>query len=125
VRCGELTLKEAISVLYNITRVKDASVAGNLDFSSDSFQWNVSFIHTTHDWEVDILVSFCTLLYFHRVRMEGEDKLWWASSHKGKFVVSSFYKILACKGDLPFPWKSISRTKVPLKVFFFWLGRRL
>jgi hypothetical protein len=28
-----------------------------------------------HDWEVDVLASFYTLLYSHRVRREGEDKL--------------------------------------------------
>jgi hypothetical protein len=40
-------------------------------------------------------------------------------SHKGKFDVRSFYKTLACKEAIHFPWKSIWRTKVPLKVAFF------
>ena len=51
-------LKEAFPDLYNVALVKDAFVAVNLDSSSGSFWWNVSFIHAAHDWEVDILASF-------------------------------------------------------------------
>jgi hypothetical protein len=68
---------------------------------------------------VDVLTSFYPLLYSHRVRREGEDKLWWVPSHKEKFDVRSFYRVIDCKDDVPFPWKSIWRTKVPLKVAFF------
>jgi len=57
------------------------------------------------------------------VRSEGEDKLWWTPSHKGKFDVRSFYKVFACKEEDPFPGKSIWQTKVPLTVTFFaWLA---
>jgi hypothetical protein len=34
-------------------------------------------------------------------------------------VVRSFYKVLTYKEEDPFPWRSIWRTKVPLKVVFF------
>jgi hypothetical protein len=68
------------------------------------------------------------LLYSIRVS-EGEDKLWRTPSHKGKFDVSSFYKVFACKEEASFPRRSIWWTKVPLKVAFFaWsvaLGRSL
>jgi hypothetical protein len=53
------------------------------------------------------------------VRSEGEDHLWWYPSHKGNFDVKSFYKVLACKEVVHFPWRSIWRAKVPLKVAFF------
>jgi hypothetical protein len=36
---------------------------------------SLSFIKASHDWEVDDLASFFTLLYSYRVRREGEDKL--------------------------------------------------
>jgi hypothetical protein len=68
------------------------------------------------------LASFYTFSYFHRVRREGEDKLWCTPPHKGKFDVCSFYKIVTCKDASPFPWKSIWQTKVPLKVSFAWLA---
>jgi hypothetical protein len=45
--------------------------------------------------------------------------MWWIPSCKGKFKVRSFYRILASREANPFPWKSIWRTKVPLRVAFF------
>jgi hypothetical protein len=69
------------------------------------------------------VASFFTLLYSIRVDRERKDQLWWSPSHKGKFDVRSFYKVLSCKEVVHFPWKSIWRTKVPLKVAFFaWLA---
>jgi hypothetical protein len=67
---------------------------------------------------VDVLASFFTLLYSIRVRSVGDNILWW-TPQKGKFVVCSFYKVLTCKEEDPFSWRSIWRTKVPLKVAFF------
>jgi hypothetical protein len=107
--CGEMTLEEAFPNLYNFAHVKDAFVAIYMDFSSGSLQWNVRFTHTAHNWEVDVLASFYTLLYSHSVRREGKNKLRWAP----------FHKILACKEAFPFPWKRIWQTKVLLKVAFF------
>ena len=69
-----------------------------------------------------MLASFYTLLYSHRIRREGEDKIWRVPSCKGKFDVRSFYNVLAYKEPSSFPWKSIWCTKVPLKVaFFVWI----
>jgi hypothetical protein len=78
-----------------------------------------NFIRAAHDWEVDVLASLFTFLYSIRVRREGKDKLWWAPSHIGKFDVKSFYRVIACKDEAHFPWKSIWWTKVPLKLAFF------
>jgi hypothetical protein len=76
-----------------------------------------------HDWEVDVLAFFFTLLYSIRVKSEGGDKLWWTPSYEWKFVGSSFYKVLTCKEEDPFSRRSIWRTKIPLKVAFFaWLA---
>lgn len=73
---GEKALKEAFLNLYSSACVKDASVAVQLELSSGSLQWNISFIKATHDWEVDVFTSFFNLLYSYRMRREGEDKLW-------------------------------------------------
>jgi hypothetical protein len=72
---GELTLKDAFLGLYNIASVKDASIANNMDCSSGSTQWNVSFIRLFHDWEVEVQASFYLSLYSQKMRREGEDKL--------------------------------------------------
>jgi hypothetical protein len=42
--CGDQALKKTFSVIYSIARVKDASMVDYLELSSDSYQWNVSFI---------------------------------------------------------------------------------
>jgi hypothetical protein len=118
-----MTLEEAFPVLYGIARDKDALVVAHLVPNSGSLQWDINFIQAAHDWEEEVLASFFTLLYSIRVRNQGDNKLWWTPSHKGKFDVSSFYKVLACKEKDPFPWRSIWRTKVPLK-WHFLLGRR-
>jgi len=115
--CGEMILKKAFPVLYGIARDKDALVAAHLVLESGSLQWDVNFMRAAHEWEVEVLASFFTLLYSIRVRSEGDDKLWWTPSHKGKFDVSSFYKVLACKEKASFPWRSIWRTKVPLNPY--------
>ena len=52
--CGEMTPDEAFPNLYNIALVKDVFVVVNLDSSSGSLQWNISFIHVAHDWEVGV-----------------------------------------------------------------------
>jgi hypothetical protein len=117
--CGEVTLKDAFLGLYNIASVKDASIADNVDRSSGSTKWNFSFIHLVHDWEVGVLASFNLILYSQKLRREGEDKLWWAPSCKGKFDVRSFCKRIASEESSPFSWKSIWRTKAPSRVAFF------
>jgi hypothetical protein len=65
------------------------------------------------------LASFLTLLYSIKIDHDGEDKFWWSPSRKGNFDVKSFYKTLAYKEPIHFPWKSIWQTKVPLKMAFF------
>jgi hypothetical protein len=114
-----MPLKEAFPVLYDIACDKDAHVADHLVVVSGSYQWDASFFRAAHDWEVDVLASFFSLLYSSRVDRDGVDQLWWSPSHKGTFDVRSFYKVLACKEAVHFPWKSIWWTKVPLKVAFF------
>jgi hypothetical protein len=123
VRCGETTLKMLFPGLYIIAITKDASIADNIDTSGGTLQWNVSFSRLVHDWELEVLASFYTLLYLYRMSREGEDKIWWVSSSKGKFDVRSFHNILASKEANPFPWKSIWRTKAPSRmVFFTWMA---
>jgi hypothetical protein len=105
--------------LYDIAREKHAFVADLLDLSSGSPLWVVNFIREAHDWELASVASFFTLLYSLQGTREGEDKIWWTPSRKGKFDVKSFYKVLAYNDAHPFPWKSIWRTKAPVKVAFF------
>jgi hypothetical protein len=56
--CGDTVLEEAFSDLFGIARVKDVSVADNMEILGGSIQWNVSFVKEAHDWEVDVFASF-------------------------------------------------------------------
>jgi hypothetical protein len=71
-----------------------------------------------HDWEVQVFASFFNFLYSIKVRWDGKDNLWWSTSRK-EFIVCSFYSVLTCNDDTPFPWNKIWWTKVPLRTTFF------
>jgi hypothetical protein len=73
--CEDQSLKVAFLELFSIACFKDAFVSDHLEISTDSHQWNVSFIR---DREVDFFTSFFTMLYSFRLRWEGEDKLYLA-----------------------------------------------
>jgi hypothetical protein len=110
--CGDTVLKEVFSDLFGIARVKDASVADNMEILGGSIQWNVSFVREAHDWKVDAFTSFFQVLDSTRVNRDRADCLSWVSSKKGVF-----------------PWKSVWRSQAPPKAAFFtWsaaLGRIL
>jgi hypothetical protein len=69
--------KEAFQDLFSIARIKDAFVGDHLELFSDPYQWNVSFIKASHNWEVNVTLFF-NLLYSTRLRLESKDKLYWA-----------------------------------------------
>jgi hypothetical protein len=89
--------------LYDIARVKDASVVDHLELFSDSHQWDVSIIKAVHDWEVDVFASFFKLLFSFILRWGGGDKLCWPPSKRGLFDVRSFYNVLVVHDSTPFP----------------------
>jgi hypothetical protein len=61
--CGDQALKVAYSDLISLDHCKDALVVDLLEFSSDSHQWNVSFLKVAQDWEVDFFTLFFNFLY--------------------------------------------------------------
>jgi hypothetical protein len=103
--CGEMPRKEVFPVLYDIAPDKDAHVANHLVVVSGSYQWDVSFFRAAHDWEVDVLASFFSLLYSSRVDREGKDQLWWSPSHKGNLILDLSIMLLLAKRLLIFSGK--------------------
>jgi len=71
--CGDTVLKEVFPDLFGIARVKDASVANNMEILGGSIQWNVSFVREAHDWEVDVFASFFQILHSTRVNRDRAD----------------------------------------------------
>jgi hypothetical protein len=117
--CGDRTLREEFPSLYSIASLKDASIADNMEYSSESIQWNVQFSRLIQDWEVGELAAFYKCLYEYKMQGEGRDKLWWMPSRKGVFEVKTFYRALSPHGAVSFPWKSVWKSKAPPRVAFF------
>jgi len=90
-----------------------------MKFFGGAIQWNVSFTKGAHDWEVEAFASFYMVLYLARLTREGEYKLWWVPSKKRLFAVKFFYSVMGCHDGVCLSWKSVWRTKVPLRVTFF------
>jgi hypothetical protein len=67
---------------------------------------------------VDVFASLFKVLYLIKVRREGEDKLWWVVPKRGLFDIKSFSSVMSCNHGFCFHWKSVWRTKVPLRVVF-------
>jgi hypothetical protein len=94
--CGEVPLKEAFPVLYDIARDKDALVADHLVVESESYQWDVSFFWAAHDWEVDVLASFFSLLHPEWIMM-GRISYGGLLLTKGNLMLDLFIRLLLAK----------------------------
>jgi hypothetical protein len=70
-----------------------------------------------------MVLSLYARLYSHLIRHGAEDRVVWIPSKRGLFEVKSFYKVLAIQEGFSFPWKSIWRVNVPLRVSFFLYGQ--
>lgn len=81
--------------------------------------WTPTFTRNMNDWELHILVSFFKLLYSSGGVDMTDDRVLWVPSKKGKFEVSSCYKVLLGTSARVFPWKKIWKTKAPPRVAFF------
>jgi hypothetical protein len=119
--CGDMVLKKTFPVLFGIARVKDASVADNMEILGRSIQWKVSFIRETHDWEVDVFASFFQVLHSATMSRDRADRLYWVPSKKGVFKVKTYFNSLAGFEGRCFPWKSVWRTQAPSRAAFFFV----
>jgi hypothetical protein len=70
-------------------------------------------------------VTFYAKLYKTRRHNGGLDRIWWIPSKRKLFEVRSFFGVLPFSaerhevGSYAFPWKSIWKVKVLLRVSFF------
>jgi hypothetical protein len=117
--CGNQPLQQAFPSLFSIARYKEAWVKDNFIWRNGVVEWNVIFVRAIQDWEMDVISSFFELLYSCKISQGNVDRIRWFPSKKGIFEVKSFYKVLSNPTNEVFPWKSIWRCKVPLRVAFF------
>jgi hypothetical protein len=127
--CGGSPLKELFPDLYRITRDKEALVDKHLRIRNDMVHWELDFIRSIHDWELESISNFLDLLYSAAPKGHGQDQICWKPAVSKIFQVRSFYLVLSSREGVLFPWKCIWKPKVPPRVaFFIWtvaLGRIL
>jgi len=70
--CSDQTLKESFLVLFNIACYKESLMADHMLFSNDTVQWNITFIRSVHDWEVETVSSFFKSFVLIQVELR-----WW------------------------------------------------
>jgi hypothetical protein len=117
--CSDQPLKHVFPSLFSIARYKEAWVKENFIWRNGNVEWNVNFVRSVQDWEVDVVSSFFEKLYSYKISHGNEDCIQWSPSKKGTFEVKTLYKALSTQNYEVFPWKSIWHSKVPSRVAFF------
>jgi hypothetical protein len=117
--CGDSSLKEAYPELFCIALDRNALVADLMSRANGMIHWDVLFIRSVQDWELESISSFMDLLYSTPVQGEGEDKLSWGKPDSKVFSVKQYYRSLSSPSIRSFPWKSVWKSKVPPRVAFF------
>ena len=65
--CGEVILKGAFLAPFWIALNKDTYLACYMRWTNEVIHWDVLFIRSVHDWEMEILQYFLGLLYSHKI----------------------------------------------------------
>jgi hypothetical protein len=73
--CGDQRMKEVFPELFSIARCEEAWLANNMQFSNGIIQWNVSFLRSIQDWEVDLAIVCFGKSYSLKWRQDGEDHI--------------------------------------------------
>ena len=127
--CGELPLKDMFPEFYSITRDKEAFVAKHMRIHNDKIHWEMDFIRSIQDWELESISNFFQLLYSVSIKGQRQDQICWKPSSSKAFQVRSYYHVLSSQAGVLFPWKCVWKPRVPPRVtFFIWtvaLGRIL
>ena len=95
--CFDQPLKHVFRSLFSIARYKEAWVKDNFIWRNVIVEWNLIFVHSVQDWEVDVVSSFFEKLYSCKISHGNEDCIHWSPSKKGTFEVKMFYKALSSK----------------------------
>jgi hypothetical protein len=127
--CSDSALKCYFPEFFSLARNKEALVLDYMDRSSTPHPLESYFIRDVHDWEIEYLDSFLTLLYSVNPFPGVMDSMVWTPSRHHGFAVKSYYTMLHSGEHSSFPWKSIWKVKSPPRIaFLLWatsLGRIL
>ena len=107
-------LKESFPELFHIARDKEALVVDHMQLRNNLVHWDLNFICTVQDTELESISSIFFIIYFSTVQGHGANKLCW-NRQVGKGSGYSYYKNSANSGTGNFPWKSIWKPRVPTR----------
>jgi hypothetical protein len=90
--------KHVFPSLFSIARYKEAWVKDNFIWRNGLVEWNVIFVRSVQDWELDVVSSFFEMLYSCKALHGNEDHICWSPSKKGTFEVKLLcpFKIMRC-----------------------------
>ena len=81
--------------------------------------WDIDFLRSVQDWELELMTTFMDLLYSIPVSRVSADSNCWQPTSSKEFEVKSFYQVLHPPTRPLFPWRSVWKSRVPSKVAFF------
>uniref|UniRef100_A0A2N9H162 Reverse transcriptase zinc-binding domain-containing protein n=1 Tax=Fagus sylvatica TaxID=28930 RepID=A0A2N9H162_FAGSY len=81
--------------------------------------WDIDFLRSVQDWELELMTTFMDLLYSIPVSRVSADSICWQPTSRKEFEVKSFYQVLHPPTRPLFPWRSVWKSRVPSKVAFF------
>ena len=87
-------MKEAFPELFRIACNRNAQVADFLRFHNGVMHWDLSFICSIQDWELESLAYLMDLLYTISRHGIGEDSILWGPNKGKYFTVRSYYRAL-------------------------------
>ena len=106
-------------MLFTIACAKEVLAEKDMDVVNGAIHWNVLFIRPMHDWELEEVSRFFELLYSQQIRHNGDDKICWIPLKRKNFEVKSYYMMRINSKPVDGSWKSIWKSKAPLRVAFF------
>lgn len=103
--CGDLPLRLAFLVLYSIATNRAASVDSSLirQEVGDRRGWDVHFIWSPNDWEVELVDDFFQFLAANLPSADDGDRMRWKLTKNGDFNIRSFYHKLRGSSSVVFP----------------------
>ena len=117
--CGVDPLKATFPNLYIMAGSKGACVADCWDLEGVAGGWNLRFLRSFNDWELDQVYSLFSALFSCRVQPEMHDRLVWKVSKDGLFSVKLYYNVLKTSRVELFRSKMVWNSCIPTKVSFF------
>ena len=103
--CGDLPLRLAFLVLYNIATNREASVDSSLirQGVGDRRDWNVRFNRGPNDWEVELVDDSFWFLAANLPSTDDGDRMRWKLTKNGDLNICSFYHKLCDSFFIIFP----------------------